>query len=76
MTSKSVIRKERKVLSSSGVSARTRLYDMLEDERMRRLSLGTLLCLALILATVLLVLASISVGTFRKAYFHSWVSLV
>jgi len=62
MTSKSVLKKQS---SSAGVNGRNRLYDILENVTMRRVVLVTLLSISLILATILLVLATISIGTFR-----------
>ena len=67
MTSKSVLKKKQ---GGSGITGRNRLYDTLENTRLVRVVLVTLLSLALILATILLVLAAISLGTFRKSYFH------
>ena len=72
MTSKSVLKKQ----TSSGVNGRNRLYDMLENVTMKRVVLVTLLSIILILATMLLVLAAISIGTFREMYFHSGPSPV
>ena len=66
MTSKSVLKKQS---SSAGVNGRNRLYDILENVTMRRVVLVTLLSFSLILATILLVLAAISIGTFRKCTF-------
>ena len=65
MTSKSVLKKQ----GSSGANGRNRLYDMLENVTMRRVVLVTLLSISLILATIMLVLAAISIGTFRKCTF-------
>ncbi len=70
MTSKAVLKKQTMV---SGVNGRNRLYDMLENVTMKRVVTVTLLSIILILATILLVLAAISIGTFREMYFHSWL---
>ena len=65
MTSKSVLKKQ----STSVVNGRNRLYDMLENVTMKRVVLVTLLSIILILSTILLVLAAISIGTFRQRTF-------